>query len=419
MTTLKRLTLTLWLGLAGLAAATSDLPAHTVTAQDLFDEVIYELALNYGGPAGVRAQDLREEYWPQLQRLCEGRSVCESQRAYPLIDQMLAELHDHHTNFYTPDIWEEINLASSGETNVLSFGTSLRLIDGEGVLVTEVVPKSPAADAGLRAGDLITQLGRLPLQGELGLYKLYSAESSGRPASITYSRAGAAAQALVLTGALVAPPAISFEMLDDRTALLRLRHFDTTGVAQDLHNALRRAGQQGAVRAVLDLRGNSGGWIDEAVLSMGALRQPEPLREKGRVTTDIMTYTEGRYLEDGQQLARVYKAQRFTGPLAVLVDEDSASSAEFMARDLLARPQTVVLGRPTAGVANSVTRILELADGSSLQVTVSTLQDANGTVLADKIQPDILIKQDDRAFARTGHDPELAAALATLDKLEH
>lgn len=392
--------------------------APEITAQDLFDEVLYELALNYGGPSKVRAQDLREKYWPRLQQLCAEQSVCESKQAYPLLDDMLADLGDHHTNFYTPQIWDEINLAAAGQTETLTFGAEVRLLAGKGLVVTEVLPDSPAAAAELKAGDLITELGHFPLRGRLGMSKFYAAERLGQPATLTLSRAGAEPEVATLTGAAVVAPAVSSEMLDERTVLIRLRHFDTAGVAQDLHNALRRAKQQGAERAVLDLRGNGGGWIDEAMLSMGAWKQPEPLRERARVKSDVMAYEAGRFVEDGEPLARVFKAQRFTGPLTVLVDEDSASAAEFMARDLLSRPQTTVLGRPTAGVANSVTRMLELADGSSLQVTIATLQSADGQTLPANVQPTVPLQRNDDLFARTGKDPELAAALGALDELE-
>ncbi|MDO4263323.1 MAG: S41 family peptidase [Deinococcus sp.] len=400
------------------AAAPQPEQEPSVSAQDLFDEVIYELGLNYGGPSQARAQDLRERFLPRVQALCAGQSLCPSKAVYPLIGELLRALNDDHTNFFVPGEWTARELESSGQASSLSFGLVTRLMPGQGILVTEVLPGSPAEQAGLHAGDLLTHLGRLPLLSEWAGAKLGAAGRAGRAAELSYSRAGRPAQ-VSLSGAEFVAPAVSLDMLANRTALLRLRHFDAQGVAQDLHDALRRAQQEGAERAVLDLRGNPGGLLSEAVLSSGAQTQPAPLLDVERSLSTLHSYDGGRYLIDGkaQRGQRVFKPQRFTGPLAVLVDQDSASGAEFMARDLLSRPQTVVLGQPTVGVGDSATQLLPLADGSGLQVTVSRMQTANGQPLSARVQPQVPVKRDDAAFARTGQDPELAAALRALDGL--
>ncbi|GHF94083.1 protease [Deinococcus piscis] len=404
--------------LAPVAAAAPQTESD-VSAQDLFDEVIYELALNYGGPSEVRAQDLRERFLPRVQALCAGESVCTSKAAYPVIGEVLRALNDEHTNFFTPAEWAAQELESSGQASAFAFGLVTRLVEGQGILVTEVLPGSPAAEAGLRSGDLLTRMGRMPLLSEWAGDKLGAAGRSGRRTTLSYSRAGQPLQTELAGGAFVAP-AVSVDMLDGRTALVRLRHFDMEGVAQDLHDALRRAGKQGAERAVLDLRGNPGGLLPETLLSTGALTQPAPLLDVERSSSELLSYDRGRYLVDGepQRGVRVFKPQRFAGPLAVLVDQDSASGAEFMARDLLTRPRTVVLGRPTVGVGDSATQLLDLADGSGLQVTVSRVQTADGQPLSARVQPQVPLKRDDAAFARTGQDPELAAALQALDTLK-
>ncbi|WP_261665204.1 S41 family peptidase [Deinococcus sp. Marseille-Q6407] len=399
-------------------AQSNEQNSDRVTAQDLFDEVIYELALNYNGTSPLRAQDLRERFLPRAEALCAGRSVCDSKLAYPLIGQVLRELHDEHTNFFSPQEWNSINLASAGEVDQASFGVVVRTVLGQGVLVTEVIPGSPAALAGLQPGDLLTRLDRLPLRGLWGEDKLAAAGRSGREVKLTYTRAGRPGQAELAGRPFVTPP-VSLDLLDDHTALIRLRNFDRDGVAQDLHNALRRAQQQGATRAVLDLRGNPGGYVTETLLSTGALTDPAPLRKVERSSSQTLSYQQGRYLVDGQPQRgqRVFKPQRFSGPLAVLIDGDSASGAEFMARDLLTRPQTVVLGRPTAGLADTSTIVLDLADGSGLQVTTAKMQSVLGQPLGARVQPQVPLQRDDRAFIRTGQDPELQAALRALNRL--
>ncbi|UFA51661.1 S41 family peptidase [Deinococcus radiophilus] len=407
--------------LASAASGTAEgADTELVTAQGLFDEVIYELALNYNGPSQLRAQELRERFLPQLRRVCAAETVCHSEAAYGLVNQMLLALEDDHTYFLTPQEMDYMSALTVGGDTTRSFGMWWRRLEGWGAVITEVLPGTPADLAGLRPGDLMTHLGQLPLDGEWGMAKLFAAARSARTAELTFERHGRVRTAS-LAGTLVETPPVSLDMLDDRTALIRLRTFDSIGVAQDVHNTLRRAELLGATRAVLDLRGNPGGLVTETMLATGALTQPAPLREVTRISTELYSYDRGRYLTGGQAETgtgtRVFKPQRFTGPLAVLVDTDSASGAEFMTRDLLVRPETVVLGETTAGLADTSSHLILLDDGSALWVTAAQIQSQSGQVLGSRVQPDVPAPRDDAAWVRTGEDPQLAAALRELGKL--
>ena len=202
-----------------------------------------------------------------------------------------------------------------------------------------------------------------------------------------------------------------------RTALIRIPTFLAAGgVAAQVHAQVAQARAAQARGIVVDLRGNAGGSLLECDLSASAF-VPEFRRvahSAGRQTQTRVAA--GRRWDDGALAGEVSRPQLWRGPLAVLVDESSASCAEFFAYEIQRAGVGVVVGTPTAGVGNTATRVYPLTGGAGLQLTVLHYSKPGGQAYPLRVQPD-LSAQSGTAFLRAlsqGRDLTLEAGLQAL-----
>ncbi len=228
-----------------------------------------------------------------------------------------------------------------------------------GVVVRAVVPGSPADDAGLRPGDRIQSVDEHVIRGEdaatvegwvrgtEGSTVLLTWRTRGRPHTETIERA------------LVPPQTVTAERLGD-VVLIRISGFSSE--TDDQFTAALEAGITGhKVRGiVVDLRGNRGGLLREAVAAVDEV-----------LTTGIAVTTAGR----NPQSSRVWQSgngddEAKGRPIVVLVDGRTASAAEIMAAALEDNGRAVVVGSATLG-KGLVQTIAPLPDGGELFVTWS------------------------------------------------
>lgn len=394
------------LSLGGAAAA---------PAGDVFDEIIYQVATRYGGSSPVRAAELRREFLPRLQAVCAGRERCRSddREVQRLFGDLVDSLNDPHSR-YIP-LLGAVEAALSGEGGGTGFGLHTRALGSGGRLVLRVLPGSPAAYGGLRPGDTLLSVNRVPLDGEAGLDAWLRVQARAEAATLEYRRPGeASGRSLRLNAAALPAPRVGSARHGD-AAVVHLPQF-SLGIAQQLHDELRRLGDVSGV--VLDLRGNPGGLVNEFLMSAAAFREVSPIVQKSRLFGRSVGF-DGRDLTlDGQPQpglgSTLERRVRFDGPLVVLVDGASASGAEFLARELQARPRTAVVGERTAGVADTSVQFIALSDGSGLSLTFAQMLNAAGERLSAFVEPGVGLPLDLREFARTGRDPQVQRALELL-----
>lgn len=273
-------------------------------------------------------------------------------------------------------------------------GTGIRYRRADGHLhVTEVFSGGPA-DGILRKGDLITHADGVDLapMDKPGLARALRGKS-GTPVVLTVVRDGQTQTLTVVRGKVV-PPTVKSE-LRDGILLVRIERFNGE-TAKQVFDTVRDAGPvQGAI---LDLRGNPGGLLDQAVAIADLFMQEGAIvSTRGHHPLSRQSYT----AEKGDILKGA--------PLVVLVDGRAASSSEILAAALQDSGRAMVMGTNTYG-KGSVQKVVALPDGGELKVTWSRFYSPRGYAIQGLgILPSICLKGGEVTEDEAATGPVLAA----------
>ncbi|MCX7782237.1 MAG: S41 family peptidase, partial [Meiothermus sp.] len=209
----------------------------------------------------------------------------------------------------------------------------------------------------------------------------------------------------------------SLSLRSDGVAVLRIPSFSGyQQVGPRIHELVRQAQAAGAKGMVIDLRNNGGGVLSECLVGAGAFVEETYRRLQDNLRASEQGYKEGYYyFRSGGRDRPQYevRAVRWTAPVVVLVNERTASCAEYFTFDLQEGRQAPVIGQPTAGVGNTATIFLRLSDGSGLQVTTSRAQRKDGSFYPDRVTPSVSFADDWQALAE-GRDVMLEKAIELL-----
>lgn len=284
------------------------------------------------------------------------------------IHGMLSNL-DPYTVFYPEDEDEDLRMMMTGK--YAGVGAVVRYhAKHDRVVVVEPYEGMPAFGAGLRAGDILLSIDGEDLKGwpvDKVSEKLRG--ESGTTLFVRAKREGVADSLLEvkITRANIALPSVPYyTMFADSVGYIILNSF-TENCARDVRLSLVDLKNRGAKKLILDLRGNGGGSLAEAVDIVG-LFVP-----KG---TQVVS-TRGKL----SQASQAFKTQRepldLTIPLVVLVDGQSASASEIVAGAIQDLDRGVVMGWRTFG-KGLVQSVRELPYNSSLKITTSKYYTPSG-----------------------------------------
>lgn len=302
---------------------------------------------------------------------------------YAAINGMLQTL-DPHSVLLRPELYREMKLTTKGEFGGLGFVITMR----EGVLtVNKVLPKTPAFRAGIKKDDQIRKIGEestMNMDLNEAVSKLRGPIDS--KVTITVERKNEKPMVLTLTRALINIESVQSKLLDKGVGYVRLKNFqgNTTRHLQqamlelDAQARERGTGPNGIKGLVLDMRGNPGGLLDQAIqvsdlfLSQGTVVATvgfsDKLREEKKAHADD---------EDA------------TFPIAVLVNPGSASASEIVAGALKNLNRAVIIGRQTFG-KGSVQVLYDFPDESALKLTIAKyLTPGDVSIQEVGITPDI------------------------------
>ncbi len=331
-------------------------------------------------PSGADADlALIEEAWRAIQdNYVDARDLDNRALAYGAIRGMTDAVGDSgHTSFLTADEARAVDQSLSGTFVGIGVQVSGQTND---VVVGNVIPGTPAEEAGLRRGDRIVAVDGTTTQGEtIDEVVARVRGPEGQQVTLTIARSGSATFDVTITRRKFDLPLISWTMVPGRQiALVRLEQF-STGATKALQDALTRAKAAGATAVVLDLRGNPGGYVNEAVgvtsqfVGSGTVYRSI---DRSGVEKDIPVETGGLWTE---------------GPLVVLTDGDTASSAEIVTGAIQDAKRGQVVGEKTFGTGTVLGRF-DLADGSSLRIGVERwLTRAGRPIWHEGLLPDVTV----------------------------
>ena len=289
---------------------------------------------------------------------------------------------DPHSAYLNTEEFNELRIGTTGEFGGL--GIEVGMEDGF-VKVVSPIDDTPAARAGIQAGDLIIRLDDTPVKG-LSLNDAVKL-MRGKPGSVlalTIIREGADAPLSIdIKRDIIKVTSVRNRMLEDGYGYLRISNFQTkttTDMLKSIKSMKEEAG--GSLQGmVLDLRNNPGG-----VLS-GAVGVSDAFLNEG-----MIVYTDGRETDSKLRYDATNGDVLDGAPLVVLVNGGSASASEIVAGAMQDHGRAIVLGSKTFG-KGSVQTIQDLPAGGAVKLTTSRYYTPNGrSIQALGIEPDISTK---------------------------
>jgi carboxyl-terminal processing protease len=349
-------------------------------------------------PHDTRDFDIFWQSWSILEREFYYDLPEERELIYGAIQGLLSKAGDPYTFFAPPRQASFDRQRIAGEFGGIGAYVGLNA-DGQ-LTITALFAGYPAEEAGLQVQDIILEVDGQSIAGwtlEDSVARLRGEVGSRVTLSIYRPRDDSRFTVEIKRARVELPTVIATTY--DRIGYVRLFSFNdraTELLSGEIDNLL----DQGVAALILDLRGNPGGLLDQAV-SVSDL-----FLDEGVVVTQ----------KDRSGHSTVYRSA--TGqpaesvPLAVLIDGTSASAAEVVAGALQDRGRAVLIGQPSFG-KGSVQHVHDLPDGSQIHVTVALWFTPNETPIQGQgLVPDIPI--EDSGTAVETEDPYLTAALDYL-----
>lgn len=298
------------------------------------------------------------------------------------IDGMLETLDDDYARYFPPQAMEAFQAGVSGEF----VGIGVFIEDTpEGVGIVSVIPDSPASDAGLEPGWLIVSVDGEDVRDEPsnGVAQRVQGEE-GTEVTVGFEDEQGEVREFTLTRRRIDIPTVDVEVEDGLGVVRMIQFSSPTG--EQFENAVTELVEQENVGGLLlDLRGNGGGVLDQAVEVADVLMGEGP----------VVRVVEA----DGRERELTSSDGGFTElPVVMLVDEGSASATEILAGALQQRGRAEIVGQPTFG-KGTVQTISSFADGSGAKFTTAEYFLPNGdSVEGTGIQPDRVVEDPEEQF---------------------
>lgn len=288
---------------------------------------------------------------------------------------------DPHSSYLDLEDFKDLREGTSGQFGGLGIEVSME--DGF-VKVVSPIDDTPAAEAGVEAGDLIIRLDDTPVKGmSLNDAVDIMRGEPGTAIQLTIMREGEDRPiTLELIRAIIKVQSVRHETVEPGYGYLRISTFQSP-TGESVREAISKLKNDngGSLKGlVLDMRNNPGGVLDAAV------EVSDVFIDKG-----LIVYTEGR-IDNADQKFHAKPGDMLNGaPIVVLVNGGSASASEIVAGALQDHERAIILGNKTFG-KGSVQTVMPLTNDTAVKMTTARYYTPSGrSIQADGINPDILI----------------------------
>ena len=300
-------------------------------------------------------------------------------------------LGDVYSRYYTADEYAQETASTDGA--YAGIGVSIQKNKNGGVQIAECYEGGPGAEAGLQTGDVITAINDTDVTDmELSDVVSLIRENKDKTIVLTVFRENEEKSREISVDVTdVELPSVFGEMLDKKTGYIQITQF--TGVTpQQYKDMFAELKDKGMERLVIDLRDNPGGLLTSVC---DILREILP--------EGLIVYTEDKY--GNREEENCDGKHQLDMPLAVLVNENSASASEIFAGAVQDHEVGTIVGTTTYG-KGVVQELRQLSDGSAVKLTVSNYYTPNGNSINKVgIKPDVEVK--------------LASELLNKDEITH
>ena len=310
---------------------------------------------------------------------------------------------DPYSAYMNPKIFEEMQTETKGEFGGLGIEVSM-----EAGIVKVITPidDTPAANAGIKAGDYIIRINGNQVRGKTLMEAVNLMRGRvGEPIEITVLRKGSQkAKKFKIVREIIEIKSVVSKLVDKKLGYLRLRAFNENSSSQLKKEISKMQKNKKLVGYILDLRNNPGGLLSQAIkISDLFLNDGEIVSTKGRKNRENRKFFAN-------------KGDKINGkPLIVLINNGSASASEIVAGALQNHKRAILLGENTYG-KGSVQSIIPLKNRGAIRLTVSKYYLPSGKSISDiGITPDIKIEEEGEEFSiNTNTDNQLNYAVKLL-----
>ena len=323
------------------------------------------------------------------------------------LSAMVSALGDRWSYYLTAEQHKDQNQRRAN--SFVGVGITVNYEREEGLLIVSVAEDGPASEGGLRPGEIITAVDGQSAAGEerWNAVNLIQGEE-GTQAILTVLGEDGQSREVALTRARIASKSVTWKLLEDNTAVITVKNF-YTGCGQQGQAAMAEAAEAGAERIVFDMRNNPGGYITELTYFLDAVL-PEGVifRTTGPLGFEQKTRSDSACVEL---------------PMAVLVNGDSYSAAEFFAAELQEQGWAIIVGTPTSGKGYSQITF-PLVHGGALAISTNTYRTGEGVSLIGTgltLDIEAELEEEKAPYLYAGvldpaEDTQLQTAIAALSK---
>jgi len=307
---------------------------------------------------------------------------------------------DPYSAYMSPKIFEEMETETSGKFGGLGIEVSM---EAGVVKVITPIDDTPAARAGIKAGDYIVRINGEQVQGKTLMQAVNLMRGPiGSSIEITIRRKGLKkAKIFKITREIIEIRSVVSKSIDNKIGYLRLRAFNENSSNQLKKEISKLEKSNKLVGYIFDLRNNPGGLLSQAVkITDFFLNDGEIVSTRGRKSR-----------ENRKFFAK--KGDRIKGkPLIVLINNGSASASEIVAGALQDQKRAVLLGETTFG-KGSVQSIIPLRNRGAIRLTISKYYLPSGKSISEVgVSPDIKVEEQEKEFSiNTGTDNQLNYAI--------